>query len=96
MLALIHWAYKAALEHEALVSLVTLAFIIAMPDNLPDPFAKCQPLAWAWGWLHGGLKTLISLQHPAPQTRITETHSVSVETSTGPKDPAAQPQKADQ
>lgn len=88
------WAYKAATEHEAVLGLVALAFIIAMPPDLPGPFNRCEPLSWAWGWLFGGLKTLISLQHPTTQTKITETHSVAVETPTPIQhEPAEIPQK---
>ena len=87
----LHWAYKAAMEHEAVLGLIVLAFIIAMPPTLPGFLGRSATLQWTWGWLHDGLKTLISLQHPSPgETTVTEARSLKVETGT-PATPAVIP-----
>lgn len=63
-LAFLQWAYKAALEHEAVIGLLGLAFIITMPPRLPVPFCNAAPLEWLWEWCHNGLKAFVSFRQP--------------------------------
>ena len=81
--AILHWFYKATMEHEAVIGIIALAFIMAMPPRLPDSFWDFPQ--WSWGWLHDGLKNVVSIQHPGPgETRVTEARSVQVETGNPP------------
>lgn len=87
------WLYKAATEHEAVIGLVALAFIIAMPPALPGWIGRVETLQWGWKWMRDGLINLVSLQHPKPQQSTvteTQTRSVSVETTPREQPVAAQ------
>lgn len=58
------WLYRAALEHEAVLSLLALAFVITMRPTLPAPFCRWQALEWAYEWLHDALKAFVSFRSP--------------------------------
>jgi hypothetical protein len=62
--AFLAWAYKAILEHEAVVGLFALAFIITMRPTLPSPFCRIEILEWAYEWTHDALKTFVSFRSP--------------------------------
>ena len=51
-------------DHEAVISLFGLAFVVTMPDDLPAPFNRAPFLVWCWNWLHTALKTFVSFRAP--------------------------------
>lgn len=75
-LTALQWAYKAATEHEAILGLFVLAFIITMRPKLPAPFCKWEMLEWSYEWLRDGLLAFVNLRSPAhsevSERRITE------------------------
>jgi hypothetical protein len=94
-MAIIHWAYKAALEHEAVLGLLALAFIITMRPTLPEPFCRWSVLEWSYEWLHDALAAFISFRtHPSvpnvppgaslkQSTQTVQTTETSVEAGKG-------------
>jgi hypothetical protein len=55
-------------DHAAVLSLLALAFICTMREQLPSPFNRIGAFNWLYGWLHDALKVFISLRGPAPQS----------------------------
>ena len=82
MTALLHWVYKAAIEHEAVLGLLLLAFVVTMRPKLPSPFCNLELLEWSYEWLHDALKAFMSFRSPNPPgetTVVTDSHSHTVE-----------------
>ena len=52
-------------QHQAVLSLAALAFIVTMPEELPEGWADIPD--WLYGWLHTGLKTFVSFRSPKPK-----------------------------
>lgn len=81
LLTLVRWAYKAALEHEAVIGLLCLAFVITMRPKLPDPFCRVEIVEWCYEWLYDALRAFVSFRSPPPpgESRTTTditTHAV--------------------
>jgi hypothetical protein len=53
-------------QHEAVLSLFALAFIVTMPAELPEGWANIPD--WLYGWLHDGLKAFVSFRSPKAPT----------------------------
>ena len=47
------------------LSLLLLAFIVNMREELPAPFNRIQAVVWLYGWLHDALKTFVSFRSPS-------------------------------
>ena len=47
------------------LSLLGLAFVVTMRDQLPAPFNRVEAFNWLYGWLHDGLKTFVSFRAPS-------------------------------
>ena len=60
--AFLDWACKAILEHEAVIGLFILAFIVTMRPRLPAPFCRFEALEWMWEWFHDALKTFVNFR----------------------------------
>lgn len=65
MMTFLLWAYKATLEHEAVLGLLGLAFIITMRPKLPRPFCRIDCIEWAYEWTHDALKAFVSFRSPS-------------------------------
>ena len=50
------------------LSLLALAFIVTMREELPPPLDRVPVLVWLYGWLHDALKTFVSFRSPAPKS----------------------------
>jgi hypothetical protein len=46
------------------LSLLGLAFVVTMPEDLPDGWKDCP--RWTWGWVRKGLQIFVSFRTPAP------------------------------
>src|SRR5579872_4002428 len=56
--------------HTAVVSMLALAFVATMRDELPAPFNRVGVLVWCYSWLHDGLNAFINMRKPpAPTTQ---------------------------
>jgi hypothetical protein len=49
------------------LSLLALALIVTMREELPPPLDQIPVLVWLYGWLHDALKTFVSFRSPAPK-----------------------------
>jgi hypothetical protein len=58
--------YQFLVNHEAVIGLLILAFVVTMRETLPPPFDQTPVLVWLYGWLHDALKTFVSFRTPAP------------------------------
>jgi hypothetical protein len=47
------------------LSLLALAFVVTMREELPPPFNRVQLFCWLYGWIHDGLKTFVSFRSPS-------------------------------
>lgn len=61
----VQWVYKSAAEHEGVISLLLLAFIITMRPKLPPPFCEWGPMEWIYEWGHDALKAFVSFRSPS-------------------------------
>jgi hypothetical protein len=58
-------------NNTAVLGLFALAFIVTMPDELPDSWRDIPD--WLYNWLHLGLKTFVSFRAPgAPKEKKQE------------------------
>ena len=73
-------AWQFVQEHEAVLSLLGLAFVVTMPEELPSPFNKVPLIVWGWRWLHEGMRTFVNFRTP-PNTQST-TYRQETPTST--------------
>lgn len=60
MAAALHFIF----DNGAVLSLLALAFIVTMREDLPAPLNRAAVLVWLYGWLHDGLKTFVSFRAP--------------------------------
>lgn len=60
------WVSGIISAHLAVVSLLALAFVATMREELPKPFKDWPLCAWWYGWLHDGLKAFINMRTPTP------------------------------
>lgn len=87
------WAYKAAIEHEAVIGLLALAFVVTMPAALPWPLSRCEPLEWVWEWVRDGLKAFVSFRSPLPPGKSTSVTDTRIHSEEATPAPTAEPQK---
>ena len=59
------WEFCTA--HEAVLSLLALAFIVTMREELPDSLGDLPD--WLYGWLHDALKAFVSFRTPNQPTQ---------------------------
>ena len=51
-------------ENEAVISLLVLAFVVTMREELPPPFNRVSLFNWLYGWIHDALKAFVSFRAP--------------------------------
>jgi hypothetical protein len=56
-------------RHVELLSLLALAFVVTMREELPYPLNRFAWLNWLYGWLHDALKTFVSFRSPKPKDK---------------------------
>jgi hypothetical protein len=69
--------WQFALDHEAVICLLGLAYAVTMPDELPPPFNRSPVLNWLWAWFHSGLKAFVSFRSPVSVQRSTFTQETA-------------------
>lgn len=50
--------------HSGLLSLLGIAFVVTMREELPYPLSRLRVLAWLYGWAHDALKVFVSTRGP--------------------------------
>lgn len=85
MTEFLQWAYKAIVEHEAIVGLFLLAFIVTMPSKLPS--APRELPQWLWSWVHDGLKVFVNFKSPNPPGQTTSETDTKIHTVEQVPDP---------
>lgn len=46
------------------LSLLGLAFVVTMREELPPPFNRVAFFNWCYAWIHDALKTFVSFRGP--------------------------------
>lgn len=68
-----HWTSEVAQwlagfmsRHSEGLTLLVLAFVATMREQLPSPLNRIEMLVWLYDWVHDALKTLVNLRTPKP------------------------------
>jgi hypothetical protein len=61
--------WQFAMDHEAVISLFGLAFVVTMPEEPPASVGEIP--RWLYNWVHDGLKAFVSFRSPVSTQKST-------------------------